>query len=419
MTRTLRGTLLGGAAVALAVSAPGAPNPPPDYERPPISYSRTKPRDEVAQLLPRIAAGEVKFAGTDVEILRALLRELHIPVESQVLVFSKTSAQASLIEPRNPRALYFSDSVYVGWVPGGLIEVAAIDPELGPVFYAFDPEDARDARRTLVRETSCLRCHGSTPSREIPALLARSAVTSRNGDPLESRDGEATDDTTPFKRRWGGWYVSGYTGATNHRGNAFGFERGGEVAFTPSEARPSEVSGFIDPKKYLAATSDIVALLVFQHQLAMHNSLTRAAQRVRRAMAESPTGDRATDTLGAAAEDVVDHLLFRDAAPVPSGIAGSEAFRRTFANNAPRSAHGDSLKDFSLSGRLFTNRCSFLIYSDSFRALPETLKDSVIDRLATALRDDTPVSRYSYLEKVERRRILEVLGETLPGFNRR
>ena len=62
-------------------------------------------------------------------------------VESQALVFSKTSFQAPLINYRNPRAVYFDDTVAVGWVRGGeIIEVAAQDPNQGVIFYALEQQ---------------------------------------------------------------------------------------------------------------------------------------------------------------------------------------------------------------------------------------------------------------------------------------
>ena len=420
-------SLFVGTAIAITANATQAQGLP-EYERPPINYSQTAPKDAVARLLKRIATREATLTGSDNEILRAVLRELNVPVESQVVVFSRTSLQAGLIRPNHPRALYFSDSVYVGWVPGGLIEVAAIDNELGPVFYAFDPQDAREARRTFVRESSCLRCHGGTAASDIPRLFERSLFTTEKGEPLSRHGSELVDDGTPFERRWGGWYVTGYLGKQNHRGNAFGLERGEQLEFSPSEKRPMDVSGYFDASKYLTTTSDVVALLVFQHQLAMHNSLTRAGYNYRRALADQQsqqksgsgpaTSEPAYESIKGvfenAATDVVDHLLFRNAAPLPEGIAGTETFRRTFATDTRRSRKGDALKDFSLRGRLFANRCSFLIYSDSFKALPTPLKDRILDGLYVALHDDDPKGRYAYLEQEERHRIFEVLGETLP-----
>lgn len=80
------------------------------YEQPPISYSATQPRDALAPVQTRLAAGKLKLTGSGKEIVQSLLRELHIPVESQLLVFSKTSFQRQRIRPDHPRALYFSDT---------------------------------------------------------------------------------------------------------------------------------------------------------------------------------------------------------------------------------------------------------------------------------------------------------------------
>lgn len=392
------------------------------YERPPINYSHTQPQDPVAQLVRRIAAGEVALRGSDQEIVRRVLRELGISAASQAVVFSRTSLQSGLIRPSHPRALYFSDSVYVGWVSGGLVEAVAIDPVLGPVFYGFDPQDARDGRRTFVRETSCLRCHAGTTVDNLPGLLALSGATASDGEPLAEKPAELVDDQTPFARRWGGWYVTGYAGKPNHRGNAFAREISGQVDFTPTERRPTELSGDFTTADYLAPTSDIVALLVLEHQVTMHNSLTRAAYRVRQAAADASAGAiRSEDgerVLADASEDVLDHLLFRKAAPLPDGIEGSAGFRQAFAAGARRSRAGDALKDLSLQGRLLANRCSFLIYSESFSALPAPLKDRVLARLAAILQGGEASDRYAYLEADEKRRILEVLTETHPEARR-
>src|SRR3954454_11783822 len=68
--------------------------------------------------------------------LRSVLKELNVPISSQTLVFSKSSFQLSQISPDAPRAVYFNDDVYVGWVNHGqFIEIAEVDPQNGPVFY--------------------------------------------------------------------------------------------------------------------------------------------------------------------------------------------------------------------------------------------------------------------------------------------
>jgi hypothetical protein len=405
----------------------------PDYERPPVSYSTKTPQDAVTRLQQRLATGDLALAGTDQEIVRAVLRELHVSIESQVMVFSKTSLQRGRIRPDNPRALYFSDTVYVGWVPGGLIEVAAIDPQLGPVFYTFNPRPPRGARTAFVRDADCLRCHGGNFVRDVPGVFARSVVPAPGGEPLLHHGSEVVDDRTPFERRWGGWYVTGYTGPTNHRGNAFGTEDRSQLAFPLSDERPLDLTGLCDTSRYPAKTSDVVALLLLEHQMGVQNSLTAAGQRSRRMLAyqrslqetfkepvtDEPTFDSVKSVFFSLTSDVVDHLLFHGAAPLPEGVVGSEAFRRMFPADAARSQAGHALKDLRLRERLLENRCSYLIYSESFTALPAPLKARILDRLHAALHDTDPQGRYAYLEAEEKRRIHDILIETHPDAQER
>ena len=399
----------------------------PDYEQPPVSYSATTPRDAISRLQKRIESGELAFAGSEQRVLQTLLDSLGVSVETQLLVFSRTSLQRGRIRPERPRALYFSDSAYVGWVPGGLIEVVTIDPQLGPVFYTFETALV-DGRPTIERDTDCLRCHGGTFVRDIPGVFARSVFPDATGEALLRHGTLVVDDETPFADRWGGWYVTGHHGPENHRGNVFGSERGDQLVFETSSERPDELSGYFDTSAYLRPRSDVVALLVFEHQLTMQNSLTRAGMTCRKmiayqhglqkafkeAITDEPAYDSVKSVFTSAVQDVVDHLLFRNAAAVPEGVTGHEAFRESFTRNAPRSAAGRALKDFQLRDRLFENRCSFLIYSESFRALPEGLKGRVLDRLQAALQSRDSKDRYAYLGNDEKQRIYEILIETHP-----
>ena len=97
-----------------------------------------------------------------------------------------------------------------------------------------------------------------------------------------------------------------------------------------------------------------------------------------------------------------------------TGLRAATRSGAFFWRAPPRSSNGDALKDLSLHGRLFANRCSFLVYSESFTALPAPLKARILGRLAAVLRGDDPRGRYSYLGEAEKRRILEILAETHP-----
>jgi hypothetical protein len=403
-----------------------------EYEQSPINYSHAEPRDAVARLKTRIAAGELKFSGDDRDVFKALLREMRVPIESQILVFSKTSFQRGRINPDHPRALYYSDDCYLGWAPGGLAEVATIDPELGPVFYSFDPRGfSAGAKTEFKRDADCMGCHGGSYVRGIPGVFARSVYPDENGEPLLRQGTQVVDYRTPFEERWGGWYVTGRHGKALHRGNAFASEKGDQLVFDPSRgANRTNLASFFDTRDYLAPGSDIVSLMVFEYQTAAQNALTRAGLTCRRMLDyqkrlerdlgervnEEPHYDSVKSVFESSARDVVDALLFKDEAPIPDGVSGSASFQTAFAANAPRAKDGSSLKDLLVAGHLFKNRCGYLIYSDLFMKLPGQLKERIYPRLANALRADHPDPRYAYIGTEERERIVGILRQTHPDL---
>jgi hypothetical protein len=225
--------------------------------------------------------------------------------------------------------------------------------------------------------------------------------------------------------------VTGYHGTASHRGNALASEQGDILRFKPSAARPKELSAFFDTTRYLRPTSDMIALLICEHQMSVQNSLTHAAFAVRRIIdyqhglqtafhepqTDAPAYDSVRSVFAGAVQDVVDHLLFRHAAPLPAGIIADPAFIAGFAPNTPRSRAGHALRDLQLTERIFAQRCSFLIYSESFRTLPPGLKSRIFERLKTALASRDPSDRYAYLPADEKERIWSILEETLPDFS--
>jgi len=397
-----------------------------------MNYSASKPNDAVTRLQARLTSGAAKLSGRDRDFISGLLRELKVPVESQMLVFSKTSLQRQRISPDHPRALYFSDECYVGWVPGGLIEVTTIDPKLGPIFYQVDPGDVRkDAAKGFKRDNDCLRCHGGTFVRDIPGLFVRSLHTDISGEMLLQGGSSVVDFRTPFTNRWGGWYVTGKHGNTIHRGNVFTEQKNDElIADFKRGANVTQLDKFLDTDRYLTNSSDIVALLVLEHQTAMQNTITRAGMNCRRMLEyqadlqrelkETSTNELAYDSVrsvfNGAVQDLLDDLLFRGEAILPSGLEGSSAFQQAFQENARRASDGRSLKDFSLDGQLFRHRCSYLIYSDSFLTLPPQLKRRVYARLGEILTARETEPRYAHLGKEERAQIAGILRETHPEF---
>lgn len=426
MMHRLKFAALTAVVVLTAIASPAQGTE--SYEQPPISYSATPPRDALVAVQKRLAAGQLKLTGSGRGIVQSLLQELHIPVESQMLVFSKTSLQRQRIRPDHPRALYFSDTCYIGWVPSGLVEVTTIDPQLGPIFYSFDPN--ADAPK-FVRDNECLSCHGGTFVRGIPGLFVRSVFTDAQGEPLLRFGSEVVDFRTPFTNRWSGWYVTGKHGTALHRGNILAQDKDGKLVVDLKRgANVTDLSAFFETKAYLTPGSDIVALLVYEHQLAMQNTLTRASLDCRRMLAyqknlqhdlkepvtEELTYDSVKRVFEGTAKDVVDDLLFKGEAQLPQGLEGSAEFQKAFQAGARRDREGRSLKDFKLRGQLFQNRCSYLIYSDSFLALPDALKRKVYGRLVHALHPTNPDPQYAYLGGEERARITSILQQTHPEF---
>jgi len=401
-----------------------------DYELPPISYSDSQPNDAVSRLQGRLDKRELAISGSEREAVRQILRELNVPESSQMLVFSKTSVQRVRISPQNPRAIFFNDDCYVGWVPGGLVEVAAMDPKLGPIFYTIDPMERGTAVQRFRRDSGCLSCHAANFTRDIPGVFARSVFAEATGSPIFNAGSEVVDHTTPFEQRWGGWYVTGKHGAGRHRGNAFAHD-GGETVTLDMErgANLTELKKFIDPSVYPMPTSDIVALMVYEHQLAVHSALTRANYECLRMLAyqrglqesfkepltDEPFYDSVKSVFRNSTEAVLDALLYKDEAPLPAGgIEGTPAFRETFEKGGKRSANAGSLRDLDLRQRLTKYRCSHLIHSSQFRALPKPLLKQISQRLNRILTEPESEKRYAYLAAEERTAIATILRETEP-----
>lgn len=402
-----------------------------EFENAPIHYSATTPNDAAQRLERLMDAGKVQINRTDAwTVLRDVMRELDIPQESQVMVFSKTSKQNDRISPQTPRVVYFGDNAYVGYSVGGSIEVATIDPKLGPIFYLLDPDVPKPHPLRFQRDQSCLSCHGGPFSPDVPGVIVRSVFPSKEGHPIMSQGSTVVDTTTPFSDRWGGWYVTGRHGDALHRGNVTATENADQSVDIDFKAGANitDLSKLFDTSPYPRKSSDIVALMVLEHQTSVQNVLTKANHAALRAMhmqtslqkelgepvTTEPTGT-ARRIIDHSAEDVVEALLFKDEAPLPEGgIEGDPAFQTAFAKNAPHSSDGRSLKDFQLLNRLFKLRCSYMIYSLTFQHLTPPLKQAVLARLWQVLDGQDTSGAFAYLGSTERGHIRRILAETLP-----
>ena len=378
----------------------------PSLDHPAIEYgndAKHPPRDAIARLQREMEAGKLQLAfDPDKGYLPALLQALNVPVESQMAVFSKTSLQIDRIEPSNPRVIFFDDSVSVAWVRGGFIEMAALDAEQGVNFYTLEQQAV--SMPTFTRRMDCLRCHRSDLSLGVPGMIVRSFFTLPDGRPKLILGGFETDHRSPFQERWGGWYVSGSIEHARHLGNA--------VLSDPDNP------GSLTALQTAGAASDIVALLVFDHQMHMTNLITRVGWEVRCALYDKMPEREFTTLLRESAEEFVDYLLFVDEAPLPGPVHGASGFAEKFAAQGPRDSHGRCLRQLDLKTRLFRYPCSYMIYSQAFDSLPAQAKDAIYQRMWQVLSGQEKGRRYARLSVPDRQAIVEILRETKPDLAR-
>lgn len=401
-----------------------------DGEGDPIHYETAVTDEPASRLAAELTAGTLQLQPDERQgYLTALLRAFEIPVSSQVLVFSKTSFQRDRIAPETPRAIYFNDDVYVGWVPGSdLLEVTAFDAEIGPVFYAVDGKGEKSPR-ILRQNHECTQCHASALTQGTPGHIVRSVYPDAGGLPLLRNGTFLTTHRSPLRERWGGWYVTGKHGASRHLGNQV-FDPETEVEAIDREpgANVTSLEKFFDTKRYLSGHSDIVALMVLEHQITVQNQLansvfqTRYAQRDAAAInqalgrAEDFQSESTTRRIHNAAEALVRVMLLSGEAPLTDAIEGTSGFGEEFVQRGPFDAEGRSLREFDLKTRLFRYPCSYLIYSDAVAKLPEPLKTRFFKRLTEVLNSAPAKDEFAHLTALDRRAIHEILLATLPAY---
>jgi len=378
--------------------------------------------------------------------LPAVLERLEVSPDSQTLVFSKTSFQTQQIWPDRPRAIYFNDDCYVAWVRGGeTIEFAVADVEQGARFFMLKPPSEKKATEQKATEqkgtqqlsqpvlientTRCVGCHKNAGTLGVPGFLMRSVVCSPEGRFVRGAPTYATDHTSPFRERWGGWYVTGHHGQARHLGNVVCHDpRDPDWVDREAGANQPHLPDAITPEAYLRPTSDIFALMVLAHETQMHNHITRlsfAARQLDAPADDSQPADAAIAVAAAASqkrfsrvvEEFMRYLLFADEPPLSSPISSDSPYRVTFENRGPRDQQGRSLRQIDGSRYLFKHPCSFLIYGDTFAALPDRAKLAVGKRLrAILLEPAEKMDAWPRPAPAERVAVAEILADTLPDF---
>ena len=412
-----------------------------------IHYSRATDDTVVSRLQKRLDAGAATLSyDRQYGYLLSVLEALKIPRASQMLVFSKTSLQRSRIFPGNPRAIYFNDEVYIGWIPGApMVEISAVDPKLGSVFYTI--EQSESSKPKFVRNDQCLECHASAKTIGVPGDLVRSFITGIDGD-VNLFSGIQVNHRTPFAERWGGWYVTGAPQGMAHRGNL-----AGDAAFDRREKEPAyrasvdDLSSLCDTAKYPRPSSDIAALLVLEHQTHLHNFITRlnyestlhlaqyghvrylksiseAFLRYLLFIEEAPftaSGEERTPRTSRAHGDSeptptppergTDKALLSGGVGVGGFIDRSD-FAEWFESQGPEDKQGRSLRQFDLKTRTFKYPCSYLIYSDAFDKLPRPMKLHLYHRLWQILAGEDKSAEFEKIPTETKQAIREILIAT-------
>ena len=351
--------------------------------------------------------------------IRSLLKALNIPESSQAFVFGRNSFQIDQISPSRPRAVYFNDDTYVGFVQGGrFIEIAIADPEAGPVFFTLDQKKVE--KPTFLKETSnCLVCHDSGGN-GIPRLLVLSTIPDAIGTAM-GQTVYSNDDGSPLKERFGGWYVTGTHGNQRHMGNVFAPRRTTEIRDVNTYAKQfdmttggnvTDLSKFFDTKPYPTPHSDIVAHLVLAHQTHVHNVIARAVFKVDEARKERLAPEQVEKVIKDYGEPIIETMFFSGAAPFEDPIQGTTTFASEFAAAGKRDSKGRSLKDLDLKTRLMKYPLSYIVYTDSFKKMPANLKAYVDRRFREVLSGEDKSAAFAHLSASDRAAISEILADT-------
>ena len=397
-----------------------------------VGYDEPPAHNRVARLIAKMASGEVtlEYQGHR-GYLGSLLAALEIDPHSQLLVFSKTSLQYSLINFERPRAVYFNEDTYIGWVQHStIVEVTTIDDKLGTVFYTFD--NIEHQPKVNQEPQRCIVCHDSTGATGggIPTVMARSSIYSANDFSLRNLTGDGNvTDKTPLRDRWGGWFVSGKHGSQTHLGN-LQLQSEADLPRVDELRRGNlaTLDSLFDTSPYLTPTSDIVALMVLEHQLTVQNQLTYVKFKAPAVLlrtkldtansaqtwAELP--ERGQHALTRMFDELLRLLLQKNAIALEAPIEGLPQFQTAFLNHGPRDSTGRSLRELDLQTRLFRHSLSYLIYSDAFDAIPLYGKDYIYRRLAAIVQGRDDSEDFEWLTAAQRSDLLAILRDTKPDF---
>ena len=381
-----------------------------DFKHEVHGYLDISPSDPFSKFMKRIEKGAVSLNyESDHAYLNSLFKELGISPHSQLLVYSTTSLQLSRISPRNPRAIYFSDDIYLGYVPGGQIEIIGIDPQLGAIPYIFNLPQAKDTTHPQIyRSKRCMNCHASKEMGGAPSLLVGSVIPGPGGGTLDAFRRNIFGHNIPYAKRFGGWHITGNNPFPQSWANQTGIMENGEIH------KISNPPGkYFTWQNYPVQGSSIIPHLLLEHQIGFTNLCISATYQFREINNSKDTFiDQQSDLL-------ISYILFENEVSLPENrIDKKTKYALDFEGYEKENQTQDSLRRLNLDSRIFDLRCSYMLFSNSFSGLPHPLKMSIFQKLYHLLscpQDKLP-SRFSYLEQAERKKIKIILTARLQGF---
>ena len=367
-----------------------------------IAYSTAPVANIVTALNERLRTGAAALHFDPASgYLRSVLDAFQVPVESQVLVYSPTSFQAKRINRSNPRAVYFTERVAVGFVRGGdILEVAVQDPRQGTLFYSL--AQSATAKPSFTREEHCLSCHLSWETKGVPGTMVMSVFPRKSDD--EYANGSTIDHRSALSERWGGWYVTGAR-VPESMGNIELLQPNMPPTGPKHVPARASLEGAFDLRGYPTLFSDVVALMLLEHQVHAQNLITRAGWEYRIHSAN----------VNEAIDELVDYLLFVDEAPLPHPVKGTSGFAETFSASGPHDRKGRSLRELDLATRLMRYPLSYMIYSPGFAGLPDEVKRRALAEIDGVLTGKTQSKKFAHLTAPTREAIREILTDTFAG----